>query len=397
MFTRPVWVEISRQKLTQNLTRLRALAGGRAGVMAVVKANAYGHGLMQCAPLVIAAGADWIGITSVDEGVRARAMSLDPPILIMSGVWRGEAEAALEHALTPVVWEHFHLDLLEAAAQKLGLRGGSVPVHLEIDTGMSRQGVRFTRPPGDTEGSAALRGILERFHSGSALRLEGIMTHFSAPEVLDDAHPPSQIGFFAEALRVAYAMGLRPQWVSAGNSATLLAGRDIASLQSLADTIGARLLLRPGLSLYGYPPRFTGEVDLDRLHQVLTWKTRVTSLREIGAGESAGYNSTFRTDRKSRLALLPCGYADGVNRLLSNRGSVLVRGQRATIAGRVSMDQTIIDVTDLREVEIGDEVVLIGSQGGLSITAYEIADQIGTIPYEVLCGINQRVPRVLVD
>ena len=164
-------------------------------------------------------------------------------------------------------------------------------------------------------------------------------------------------------------------------------------------------MLRPGLALYGYAPRFTrggesvspvAEVGAGR-RPVLEWKTRVTSLRTIQAGEAAGYNSTFRAARPTRLALLPIGYADGLSRLLSNRGGVLVRGRRAPIAGRVSMDQTILDVTDIPEAEIGDEAVVIGRQGDAAITAYEIADLTGTIPYEVLCGIAARVPRTLVD
>jgi alanine racemase len=398
MFTRPVWVEISRKNLLENFLQLRGLAGARAELMAVVKANAYGHGMVECSPLVVAAGADWIGITSVEEGVRARRVCPDARILIMSGIWSGEADAVLEHNLTAVAWEHFHLDLIEAAARRLGLAVGSVPVHLELDTGMSRQGVRVTGASGQFDGHAGLRAILERFHAGSALRIDAVMTHFSAPEVLNDGETSAQIKSLAGALRVVHSMGLRPRWVSAGNSATLLAGKDMAALHALADELGARLLLRPGLALYGYPPRFTGDGPIDaNCHPVLTWKTRVTSLRAIEAGESAGYTSTFRAARRSRLALLPCGYADGISRLLSNRGSVLIRGQRAPIAGRVSMDQTIVDVTGLGGVEIGDEVVLIGSQGDHSITAYDIADQTATIPYEVLCAINHRVPRILVD
>jgi len=169
--------------------------------------------------------------------------------------------------------------------------------------------------------------------------------------------------------------------------------------------MGARLMLRPGLSLYGYAPRFAGAgppvAPADRLsaklRPVLSWKTRIASLRTIEAGESAGYNSTFRAVRPTRLGLLPMGYADGLNRLLSNRGSVLVHGKRAPIAGRISMDQTVLDVTDIPAVEIGDEAVIIGSQGEDSITAYELADLAGTIPYEVLCAVAARVPRVLVD
>jgi len=405
MFTRPVWAEISRQNLIENYRQLRALAGADADLLAVVKANAYGHGILECAPLLVAAGADWIGVTCVEEGIRVRAVCPDVRILVMSGVWRGEAEAALEHGLTAVAWEPFHLDLLEAAAARTGLAPAGVPIHLEIDTGMSRQGVRFVHPDVD---QAGLRAMLTRFHDGSTLRgsplrLEGLMTHFSAPEALDEATTGEQVGRFATALGIVQSDGFRPRWVSAGNSATVLTELEIQRLKLLADGAGGCLLLRPGLALYGYPPQFsTGNeaaVGLKPvpLKPVLAWKTRVASLRTIQAGDGAGYNATFRASRPTRVALLPCGYADGISRLLSNRGQVLIRGERAPIVGRVSMDQTIADVTGISGVEIGDEVALIGAQGGATITAYDIADLTGTIPYEVLCGINLRVPRVLVE
>jgi alanine racemase len=416
MHTRPVWVEISRQNLTANYLELcrimhAALSpseiGRRPRLLAVVKANAYGHGMADCARILTAAGAEWLGVTSVEEAVRARAVCPAAKILVMSGIWDGEADAVVEHRLTPLVWESFHLNLLEAEARRQGLPPRSVGVHLELDTGMSRQGVSLH---GD-----ALQEILMRFHQESALRLDGIATHFSAPEVLDGDDSNHQRSRFEAALSKVAAAGLRPGWVHAGNSATVLDRRQLAPLHAAAERIGARLMLRPGLSLYGYAPRFTaaaltiepavGEqapparvpVEAAKLSPVLTWKTRVTSLREIAPGEAAGYNSTFRAVRPTRVALLPMGYADGLNRLLSNRGSALVRGQRAPIAGRVSMDQTILDVTEVPGVAIGDEVAIIGTQGEQSQTAWELADLAGTIPYEVLCNIAARVPRVLID
>ena len=403
MFTRPVWAEISRRNLVANFKRLRKLAGADADLLAVVKANAYGHGVIECSPLLVAAGAKWIGVTCVEEGVRARAACPDARVLVMSGLWKHEADVLLAHRLTPVVWEDFHIDLLLAAAARMGAAPASIPVHLELDVGMARQGVRITHP----DGMAALWGILTRLRGSSPLQLEGLMTHFTAPETLDDAATDEQIAYLTEGVRMVASQGLRPQWLSAGNSATLLGQRDVKALRDLAKQFEARLLARPGLALYGYSPRFPdwnapAEEDLK---PVLSWKTQVTSLRTLEAGDAAGYNSTFRARRATRLGLLPCGYADGVNRLLSNRGEVLIRGQRVPIAGRVSMDQTIVDVTDVVGVDIGDEAVLIGSQetppdvvpAEVSITAYDIADLVGTIPYEVLCAINSRVPRKLVD
>jgi alanine racemase len=423
MRTRPVWVEISREKLIANYIELVATArrhlaaqGARAGddagaeanaapaILAVVKADAYGHGMTECARLLHGAGAQWLGVTSVEEAVRARALCPAAQLLVMSGIWDGEADAVVEHRLAPVVWENFHLDLLEAEARRQGLPPRSVGVHLELDTGMSRQGVGLR--------GGALKEILMRFHAGSALRLDGLATHFSAPEVLDSDETERQRALFDSALRVVAAAGLRPPWIHAGNSATLLRGEQLAPLSAAAARIGARLMLRPGLALYGYAPRFSGNAPrfsgnaqtladegfpLPKLSPVLTWKTRIASLRQIETGESAGYNATFRAYRSTRLALLPMGYADGLSRSLSNRGSVLVQGRRAPIAGRISMDQTILDITDLGEVKIGDEAVVLGEQGGESITAWEMADLAGTIPYEVLCNIAARVARVPVD
>ena len=262
-------------------------------------------------------------------------------------------------------------------------------VHLEIDSGMSRQGVRSLD---------ALKSLLERCGQGSPIQIEGVMTHFHSPEMLEVDATQEQIMRFTSALDVVAALGFRPRWIHAGNSATLLAPQSMPALLALAQTHGARLMLRPGLALYGYQVRCVPPlVNELNLQPVLAWKTCVVSLRTIEAGEIAGYNVTFKAARQSRLALIPAGYADGLNRLLSNRGRALVRGKKATIAGRVSMDQTVLDVTDIPGVEIGDEVVLIGEQGGERITAYNLADAAGTIPYEVLCNISFRVPRLLID
>jgi alanine racemase len=262
---------------------------------------------------------------------------------------------------------------------------------------MSRQGIRS---------GAFLADTVTRFHAESPLRLEGIATHFSEPEVVNSGETGEQTSRFVAAIQSLIHAGLQPAWIHAGNSASLLGGDPFSqSLRGMATNAGARLMVRPGLSLYGYAPRF-GEAGEPmaassppsaKLSPVLSWKSRVTSVREIEAGDSVGYNSTFRAVRATRLALLPLGYADGFSRLLSNRGLALVRGQRAPIAGRVSMDQTILDVTDIPGVEIGDEVALIGEQGYESVSAYDLADLTGTIPYEVLCGIAARVPRTLVD
>jgi alanine racemase len=398
MFSRRVWAEVSRSHLLANYEKLRHAAGPQVDLMAVIKANAYGHDLRVCAPLLAGVGAEWLGVTGTDEGVAARAVCPQPRILLLSGIVPGDAETVIDHGLTPVVWEPWQLDLLEAAATARGLPAGSLAVHLEIDTGMSRQGVRVVGSEISPEAAAVLR----RFHPGSCLRLEAVMTHFCAPETMSSHRPNPQLANLAAALEFILAQDLRPQWLHAGNSSTIVAGSDQKALREMASNAGMRLMLRPGLALYGCLDRLT----LDGLSwagedpgfaPVLAWKTQVTSLRTLHSGESAGYGNTFTAEGETRLALLPAGYGDGVNRLLSNRGHVLIRGQEAPIAGRVSMDQTMVDVTRIPGAAIGDEVVLLGRQGAESIDAWELADLTETIPWEVLCAISTRVPRVIVE
>ena len=390
MLNRPLWAEVSSHRLLANYKKLRRIAGPRAELMPVVKANAYGHDVLACAPLLAAAGAQWLGVTSSEEGTAVRAVCPQPRILLMSGIFRGEAETVIDQGLTPVVWEPWHLDILEEAAAARALPPMSLAVHLEIDTGMSRQGIGFQ----------GLDALLARFHAGSYLRLEGVLTHFSTPETISSIRPNPQLAPLGAALELMVGRGLRPQWLHAGNSSSMVAGSDRVTLMKMAAGMGARLMLRPGLALYGY---------LDRISQdglswegepgfapVLEWKTQVTSLRTLRAGETVGYGNTFTATRETRLALLPVGYADGFNRLLSNRGHVLVKSHKAAIAGRVSMDQTTVDVTDIRGCAIGDEVVLLGKQGRHSISAWDLADLAGTIPWEVLCAISSRVPRLII-
>jgi alanine racemase len=397
MPNRPLWAEVSSHRLLANYKKLRRMAGSQADLMAVVKANAYGHDVLACAPLLAGAGAQWLGVTSTEEGAVVRAVCPQPRILLMAGIFHGEADTVIDQGLTPVVWEPWHLDLLEEAAAAHGLAPASLAVHLEIDTGMSRQGVRVVGSRVSAEGAS----LLQRFHAGSCLRLEGVMTHFCAPETISSIRPNPQLASLDTALKAILDNGLHPQWLHAGNSSSIVAGPDRKALMEMASRAGARLMLRPGLALYGYLDRVTqdglsweGEPGFA---PVLAWKTQVTSLRVLNAGESAGYGNTFVAGRETRLALLPVGYADGLNRLLSNRGHVLIRGREAPIAGRVSMDQTVVDVTGIPAAAIGDEVVMLGRQGRHSIDAWDLADLTGTIPWEVLCAISPRVPRMVVS
>jgi alanine racemase len=287
-----------------------------------------------------------------------------------------------------VVWEARHLALLEGAAKRLRAAPGDCPVHLEIDTGMSRQGVR---PEG-------VESLLGRFGKSSPLRLQAVMTHFHSPGNAELT--AGQMREFVTAVGTIQGQDLWPEILSAGSSAAAL--EPDPELARTAKRMGAQPMVRAGIGLYGYAPDAEHPSEgAGQLEPVLQWKTRVVSLREIPPGATVGYDATFTAQRPMKLALLPVGYADGVNRLLSNRGEVLVRGKKAGVVGRVSMDHTSVDVTDVAGVEVGDEVVLIGAQsteqGEVKVTAADVAKLTGTIPYEVLCGIAARVPRTVVD
>ncbi|MFZ0630343.1 MAG: alanine racemase [Acidobacteriaceae bacterium] len=383
--TRPTWAEISRSNLVHNYGLLRRLAGPQTEVAAVIKANAYGHGLADCALTLEKAGATRFGVTCVEEGVALRSACPEAGILILSGLCAQEAETTLEHRLAPVVWEQTHLQWLETAARRRAVPPGQVPVHLEIDAGMSRQGAS----PDD------FAPLLQHFRPGSPLRLEAVMTHFPSPEDADATHQ-QQRGFLAAADQIQRS-GIPFDFLSAGSSASVLHHDSADCIDAWAGQRGIRRIVRTGIALYGYSPLRAPLNPSTTLKPVLTWKTRVVSLRTIEPGTAVGYDGTFTAQRTTRLALLPVGYGDGLNRLLSNRGSALLRGQRAPIAGRISMDHTVVDVTDIPGVETGDEVILIGEQDGNRITADDIASATGTIAYEVLCAIAARVPRVMVD
>lgn len=395
MPTRPCWVEIRTRALEENFSFLKTIAAPHAELLAMVKADAYGHSLALCAPAAVRAGAQWLGVTSVDEGIAARAVCPDARILVISGVFAGQGAATLKHNLTTVAWEPWQLDELEAAAHAAGCVPGAVPVHLEIDTGMSRQGA----------GADTLSAVLARLTPASPLRLEGVMTHLFAADEADGRVTAEQLTRLAEVLRRVEAAGLYADWLNVGNSAALLAGC-AGAIAELAASHGMKALLRPGLALYGLVPEFNPDFAAEApaplaaareaLRPVLAWKTRVAGIRTIPAGAVVGYNGTFVATETMRLALVAAGYADGLVRTLGNRFSLLIRGQRAPLVGRISMDQSVLDVTEIPGVEVGDEVVILGEQGEDVITAFDHATATGTIPWEVFTRIGPRVRRVAV-
>ena len=403
MTTRPCWVEIRTRALEENFRFLAGLAAPHAELLAIVKANAYGHSLALCAPAVVRAGAKWLGVTSVEEGIVARALCPEARVLIIGGVFPGQAAAAIQFQLTPVAWEPWQLDELVSAARAAGSQQGSVPVHLEIDTGMSRQGVS----PSD------LAAIFARFGPGSPLRLEGVMTHLFAADEADGQATEEQLARLDESMSRISAAGLFAEWLNVGASATLLAGQ-APIIADLAARHGMKAMLRPGLALYGLVPRFDPAFAAVAAHPSRRrspppaprsspsspGRPRSPASAQFRPARPSATTRTFVATEPMRIALVSAGYGDGLNRSLGNHFSFLVRGQRAPLVGRVSMDQIVLDVTEIPGVEHGDEVVLLGSQGSESgnetITAFDHAEAAATIPWEIFTRIAPRVPRVAV-
>ncbi len=399
--TRPLWAEISASHLRANYRALRQAAGPHTDVLAVIKADAYGHGAVECAPVLADAGADWLGVTSVGEGIAVRGalrilpQGMSPRVLSMCGVWPGEEAACIDRRLTPVVWEPYHLDLLEREAQRRGMAARSAPVHLEIDTGMARQGV---------VSGAVLDQLLARFTPESPLWVEGVLTHLASSECANSLQNGAQMRAFEAALEQVRDAGITPALVHVGNTSSTDTGLIARELPALAQRFGACAMTRAGLALYGHalPVEGASPQLAPHLKPVLTWKTRVASLRDVERGATIGYNATFIAPRVMRLALLPVGYADGFRRALSSSsnepgGAVLLHGYRAPVVGRVSMNLTVVDVTAIPQVQIGDEAVLLGIQGSEQISAGEHACLANTSAYEVLCGINPHIPRVVTN
>jgi alanine racemase len=374
---RPTWAEISLSKLCGNFRALRTHVGTGVEVCAVIKADAYGHGATPCALALETAGAKWFGVTTTDEGMPLRSAGLRGRILLMTGFWRGEEEEVVRQNLTATVWEPWHLELLDRAAREQD--AGRQPVHLKIDTGMGRLGVSLDEVP----------SMCREIRRYSNIVLEGVSTHFASSEILDAPANQQQIADFEKAIRVVEEEGLRPALLHMDNTAGMLTRPETW-----------RNMVRPGIALYGYALKQSrgGQTAANgpqlALEPALSWRTRIISIREFTAGRALGYNGTYTTTHPSRIAVLPVGYADGYRRGLSNRGRVIIRDTYAPIVGAISMDLTLVDITQIAGVEEGDDVILIGSSGDLRVDAVEVANLCGTVPYEILCGISKRVPRL---
>lgn len=368
---RPTVARIDLGALRRNARLIRARIAPGSSILAAVKADAYGHGLVPVAQVLAAEGVDWFGVAIVEEGLWLRRAGVQTPVLVLGGFADGSEPAALEAGLTPVVYRSASARALNQLGARRGLK---VPIHLKIDTGMHRLGVQMHE----------LAEFLELLAGLSMLSVEGVLTHLSDGEDVEGGHTRQQLEDFADAVRLIRSRGHDPTWIHAANSGALMLGREPSGLQCN--------LVRPGIALYGVPT----DASLDGawpIEPVLSFESAISFIKTVPAGSAVSYGRTWRAERESRIAVLPVGYGDGYPRALGNCAEALVRGRRVPVVGRVCMDLTMLDVSDVPLVREGDRVVLLGPQGREEVTALELAALQDTIPYEVLCGVSPRVPR----
>lgn len=359
------WVEVSRTRIRENFRAVRSLVGDAVAVMPVVKADAYRHGAIEVSKVLEAEGAAWLAVSNAEEGIALRQAGIRARIMVMADFLPFERPAFAQFHLTPVIHT---LEDLEAV---------DVPFHLKIDSGMSRLGVRATADH------------IARAVARAKAPLEGLMTHFASSADYQSGQTEKQIAYFERVIANLRTAGIAPAYIHMASTNPVAYRR----------TEAWGNMVRTGHAIYGYfsPARGDAPAAKLRVSPVLSWKAAVLAVKDIEAGARVGYGGIHRAAENMRIAVLAAGYADGIPHRLSNRGKVIVKGKFAPIAGAVSMDLTTIDVTACPDVAPGDAVTLLGSDGGISIDAQEIARVAGTISYAILCGISARVKRVYVD
>lgn len=368
------WAEVSRAKIAENFQRVSAAVGAGVEIVGVVKADAYGHGAVEVSRVLTGAGARWLAVSSAEEGISLREAGIAARILVMADRSAAVYRELVQYGLTPVL--HSLSDLRELSSLANG-NGAPLNYHLKIDTGMGRLGTR-----------ADAAQIVCAVKEAANLRLEGLMTHFASSADYTNKHTDRQVRSFNRIATGLKKAGICPQFMHMSSTNPVAYGRREA----------LHNMIRVGHALYGYVSPARGEAPervLD-VEPALTWKACVLSTKEIPESAQVGYGGMFRAHRPTRIAILGVGYADGLSHRLSNRGHVIAAGKLVPILGAVSMDLTTIDVTDCPSIQPGDTVTLLGSEGGVSINAQQMARMAGTISYDILCGIRARVKRVYV-
>jgi alanine racemase len=367
---RPTRAEINLGHLRHNLRAVQRVAGN-VPVWAVLKADGYGHGAKAVARTLERDGAAGVCVALVEEGIELREAGIKIPILVIGGHYGRAWSDVIAHGLTPMLHEPGQVESLAEEARYLGVE--AVHVHVKVDTGMGRLGVT----------PREMGRLIKAFEDHPEIRLQGLMTHYASADLPDKTYLDEQHAAFDEATAVLARSGFQPAIRHAANSAALFTGQKYH-----LD------LVRPGLALFGVDPIANLGVELLPAMRV---RSEVIAVRDLASGQSVGYGATWTARRQSRIATIPVGYADGLSRGLSNCGHVLLAGRRAPIAGIVSMDMTMVDITDLPGIEVGEECVVLGTQKGRlgsdCISANEIAQALGTIPWEVLTSVSRRVPR----
>lgn len=368
---RPTWSEIDLDNLAFNFQSVKNFVGNDIKYMAVVKADAYGHGSVECARRLEHEGIDWFGVALPEEGIELRTAGIRKLILCLGSFWAGQEHSILNYDLTPVIYQIEKAEILNRAAKE---RGSVVDIHVKIDTGMGRIGVRFD----------AAADFADRLKSLQNLRVQGVMTHFAAADDLaENDFTAIQIKRFDESLASFEERGFRPVYKDLANSPGAILHPE-----------ARKTLVRLGGVLYGLGDDVLPKnVEKPELKPVLSLHTRIAHIKTVPEGETLGYGRTFRTEQESLIATIPIGYQDGYSRTLSNSGRAIVGGAYVPVVGRVSMDWTLLDVSGIPNVKVDDEVVLIGEKDGLALTAEELAVKTDTISYEITCGINRRVVR----
>ncbi len=368
---RPTWAEIDLDNLAFNFKSVKEFVGDEIIYMAVVKADAYGHGAVECSKRLEREGIDWFGVALVEEGIELREAGVLKRILCLGGFFDGQEMELLDHDLTPVI---FRLDQAKRINKAAETRGTVTEIHVKVDTGMNRVGVRMD----ELEDFA--RGLKKFEH----LHLEGVMTHFaSADDLSENEFTQSQIEHFENAVKTFEGLGFKPSYKDLANSPA-----------SVAHPESRGNMVRLGGVLYGLGGDVLPKgIPTPELKPVLSLHSKIAHLKNILKGETIGYSRTFTAERDMRVATVPIGYQDGYRRVFSNKVRAIVDNSYAPVVGRISMDWTILDVTDVGSISVGDEVLLIGETGDLSVSAVDLARSSDTISYEITCGISKRVKR----
>ncbi len=372
---RPTWAEINLNNLAFNFHSVKKFIGGKVEYMAVVKADGYGHGAIRCAKKLASEGVDWLGVALPEEGFVLREYGIKTPILCLGSFWQEQANLLIENNLTPVIYRIPQAENLSRAAEDKHI---VFPVHIKVDTGMGRIGVRFDE----------VEAFAEQLKKIKNLRVEGIMTHFAAADNLnEDEFTNLQVERFYDSVKVFESKGFQFKYKDLANSPGAIAHEN---------TWGN--MVRLGGILYGLGDDvLPKEIIKPELKPVLSLYSRIAHIKNVPKGETLGYSRTFVTEQDSIIATIPIGYQDGYRRSLSNKSRAILNNRYVPIVGRISMDWTILDVTGVPDVKVNDEVILIGESNDLKVSAEDLAQCSDTISYEITCGINRRVNRKYVE